>query len=143
MTINEKEDQLIEEMQMFEDWTDKYDFIINLGKELEPMAESDKNENNLVNGCTSKVWIKESYNGNVINFKADSDALIPKGIASLILRIYSDNKPSEILNFNPKFLKELDLINNLSPNRANGLKSMIDRIRKIVSIYIDPKIKVG
>ncbi len=130
MSIKEKELEIIEEFDFYEDWMDKYNYIIELGKELKEFDEDEKNEKNIVNGCNSNVWlVSEKQDGNLY-FKADSDALIPKGIAGLIVRIYSGSSPKEIVEHKPIFIKEIGLENHLSPNRANGLASMITKIKQ-------------
>ncbi len=131
MSIKEKEQEIIEEFDFFEDWMDKYNHIIELGKDLKQFDDEEKNEENIVNGCNSNVWlVSEKREGNLY-FRADSDAIIPKGIAGLIVRLYSGNTPSEIVEHKPTFIKEIGLEKHLSPNRANGLASMITKIKQI------------
>lgn len=135
MTIQEKEKELIEEFEMFEDWMDKYTYIIDMGKTVCTTVDIKKQEN-LVNGCNSQVWLEARYNDGEVFFKADSDALIPKGIAQMLIRIYSGNSPQDIVEHDPGFIKEIGLQDHLSPNRANGMISMINRIKSIAKSYL-------
>ena len=131
MTILEKEKELIEEFDLFEDWMDKYNYLIDLGKDDKGVDENDKVSDNLVSGCNSQVWLIGEKRQDKLYFKADSDALIPKGIASLLVRLYSGNSSDEIIYHIPIFIKEIGLEQHLSPNRANGLASMINKIKEL------------
>lgn len=135
MTIKETEHQIIEEFSIFDDWMDKYEYLIDIGKSLTIIDEKRKLEANLINGCQSRVWLAADYKDGKIVFTADSDAIITKGIISLLIRVLSNRTPSEILESNLDFLKEIGLEENLSPTRANGLKSMIDKIRSYAKIF--------
>ncbi len=129
MTIQEKEAKIIAEFDHFDDWMDKYNLLIEKGKELPPMAEELKTENRLIKGCQSQVWLHASYeNGNVF-FTADSDALITKGIASLLLEVLSGESPDDIINNQMEFIDTIGLKNHLSPNRSNGLLAMIKQMK--------------
>lgn len=129
MSLEIKDQEIIDEFEFFEDWMEKYNYIIDLGKNLEPLAENLRIEENLISGCTSKVWVTSEYKDDKMEFKADSDALIPKGIVALILKLFNGEKPEDILKYNPEFISKIGLQQHLSPNRANGLASMIDRIK--------------
>lgn len=129
MTINETQDEIIEEFEGLTDWMDRYAYIIDLGNTLEPLPESVKKPENLIEGCQSRVWIdaKRGEN-NVIKFDADSDALIVKGITALLLRVLSGHTPDEILNADLYFIDKIGLKDHLSPTRSNGLVAMIKQI---------------
>ncbi len=131
MKIEDIENELIEDFSMFEDWMDKYNYIIGMGKEMEPLPDNLKTANTLVSGCTSQVWLNSEYKDGKLYFQADSDALIPKGIAAILVKMYSGYSAAEILNHTPKFIKEIGLEQHLSPNRANGLASMINKIKHV------------
>ena len=138
MTINEIQDEIIEEFADFDDWMDKYQLLIDLGNEQEPLDEKDKTEQNLIDGCQSRVWlvaelIKESGDRSlepgVIHFRAESDALIVKGIVALLIRVLSDHTPQEILNADLYFIEAIGLKEHLSPTRSNGLLAMVKQMR--------------
>jgi cysteine desulfuration protein SufE len=128
-TINEQQDEVIEDFSLFDDWMDKYEQIIEFGKELEPLEEDKKVEDNLVKGCQSKVWLIAEDEDGTLRFKADSDALISKGIIGLLLKILSGHKAEEISNSELYALDEIGLKEHLSPNRANGLANMVKKIK--------------
>ncbi len=129
MTIREKQEEIIDEFAMFDDWDERFQYIIDLGKDLPKIDELYKTEDNTIKGCQSKVWLyAEEKNGNVA-FTADSDAIITKGIIAILIRVFSNEKPSEILNANTSFIEEIGLKEHLSPTRANGLVSMIKQIK--------------
>jgi cysteine desulfuration protein SufE len=128
-TINEQQDEVIEDFSLFDDWMDKYEQIIEFGKELEPLEEDKKVEENLVKGCQSKVWLIAEDEDGTLRFKADSDALISKGIIGLLLKILSGHKAEEISNAELYALDEIGLKEHLSPNRANGLANMVKKIK--------------
>ncbi len=129
MTIKEVEQQIVEEFMIFTDWMDKYEYLIELGKSLPIIEESEKLETNLIKGCQSRVWLKAEKAGEKIVFTADSDAIITKGIISLLIRVFSGRTPQEILAADVSFIKEIGLQDNLSPTRANGLLSMLKQIK--------------
>ena len=129
MTIQEAEQEIIEELSDYEDWMDKYQRLIDLGNEQEPLDEKYKTESNLIDGCQSRVWLQADYEDGKIHFQAESDALIVKGIVSLLLRVFSDRTPDEILNADLRFIEEIGLKEHLSPTRSNGLVAMIKQIR--------------
>ena len=134
-TIREKERELIEEFDMFEDWMEKYNYLIDLGRNLPMMDDHLKTENNLVSGCQSQVWLSAELRDGLLYFQADSDALIPKGIVSLLLRVISGHEPREIAAAELSFISEIGLEEHLSPTRANGLMSMIARMKKFALAY--------
>jgi len=129
MTTEEIQQQIVEEFSMFDDWMDKYNYIIELANDLPETSIELKKAQNLINGCQSKVWIDAELKKDKIHFTADSDAIITKGIVSLLLRVVNDRKPEELLNFEPYFLEKIGLQQNLSPTRANGLLAMIKQIK--------------
>ena len=129
MTINEIQDEIIEEFSGLDDWMDKYQLLIDLGNEQTPLDEQYKTESNLIDGCQSRVWLQADYENGVIHFSAESDALIVKGIVSLLIRVLSDHTPKEILDADLYFIDEIGLKEHLSPTRSNGLLAMIKQIR--------------
>lgn len=129
MTIKEVQNEIIEEFSMFEEWMDKYEYIIELGNNLEPYDEKNKTKSNLIQGCQSRVWLNgELQNGKII-FTADSDAVITKGIIALLIKVLSNREPEEVMNADLFFIEKVGLKENLSPTRANGLVSMIKNIK--------------
>lgn len=129
MTINEIQDEIIEEFSGLDDWMDRYQLLIDLGNEQEPLDEQYKTESNLIDGCQSRVWLQADYEDGLIHFSAESDALIVKGIVSLLIRVLSDHTPQEILDADLYFIDEIGLKEHLSPTRSNGLLAMIKQIR--------------
>jgi cysteine desulfuration protein SufE len=129
MTINEQQDEIIEEFSDFTDWMDKYQLLIDLGNEQQPLPEKYKTEQNLIDGCQSRVWLQADYDGNVITFTAESDALIVKGIITLLIRVLSGHTPDEILDADLYFIDKIGLKEHLSPTRSNGLLAMIKQIK--------------
>ena len=132
MTINEIQDEIIEEFTGFDDWMDKYQLLIDLGNEQEPLEEKYKTEQNLIDGCQSRVWLVAEYKKEergVIHFRAESDALIVKGIVALLIRILSDHTPQEILEADLYFIEAIGLKEHLSPTRSNGLLAMVKQMR--------------
>ena len=129
MTINEIQDEIIEEFSGFDDWMDKYQLLIDLGNEQAPLDEKYKTEQNLIDGCQSRVWLQADYEDGKINFTAESDALIVKGIVALLIRVLSDHTPQEILDADLYFIEEIGLKEHLSPTRSNGLVAMVKQIR--------------
>jgi len=127
--IQEKADQLINEFGLFEDWMDKYNYLIELGKGLPIIDERYKTEENLIVGCQSRVWLYAEMKNGLVTFTADSDAIITKGIAALLQRVFTDETPDAIINADLGFIEELGLKEHLSPTRSNGLVSMIKQIR--------------
>jgi len=129
MTINEAQDEVIEEFSDFQDWMDKYQLLIDLGNEQQPLDERYKTESNLIDGCQSRVWLQADYQDGVINLTAESDALIVKGIIALLIRVLSGHTPQEILDADLYFIDRIGLKEHLSPTRSNGLLAMIKQIR--------------
>ncbi|MBR3011014.1 MAG: SufE family protein [Bacteroidales bacterium] len=135
MTINEIQDEIIEEFEVFDDWMDKYQMLIDLGNDLEPLPEQYKTEQNLIDGCQSRVWVQcdlvpaAEGDAPVMHLQADSDALIVKGIVALLLRVLNDHTPQEILDADLYFIERIGLREHLSPTRSNGLLAMVRQIR--------------
>ncbi|MGM9749218.1 MAG: SufE family protein [Candidatus Cryptobacteroides sp.] len=133
MDLKEVENQIVDEFSMFDEWLDKYEYLIELGKSLSEYPEDKKTDDHLIKGCQSRVWLDYKVEGGKIIFSADSDAIITKGIISLLIKIYSGRTASEILSSDFSVVEKIGLKENLSPTRANGLVSMIARIRQIAS----------
>ncbi len=129
MTIKEIQEEIIDEFSMFEDWMERYEYIIELGKSLPIIEDQFKLDENLIKGCQSKVWMHSEIDGDIIKFTADSDAILTKGIVALLLRVFSDQKPQDILSADTNFIDEIGLKEHLSPTRANGLVSMVKQIK--------------
>ncbi len=129
MTIKEIQDEIVGEFSMFDDWMQRYEYIIDLGKGLPLIDEEYKTDENLIKGCQSRVWVHAEKKGDKIAFTADSDAILTKGIIAILIRAFSDQKASEILDANTYFIDEIGLKEHLSPTRANGLVSMIKQIK--------------
>ena len=129
MTINEIQNEIIEEFSGFDDWMDKYQLLIDLGNEQAPLDDKYKTEQNLIDGCQSRVWLQADYADGRIHFSAESDALIVKGIVALLIRVLSDHTPQEILDADLYFIDEIGLKEHLSPTRSNGLVAMVKQIR--------------
>lgn len=129
MTINQIQDNIIDEFSEFEDWMDKYQLIIDLGNSLEPIDEKYKVPQYLIEGCQSRVWLQADYENGLVIFKAESDAVIVKGIVSLLIQVLSGHTPDEIINTDLYFIERIGLKEHLSPTRSNGLVSMIKQMR--------------
>ena len=129
MTIKEIQEEIIDEFSMFEDWMERYEYIIDLGKSLTILQEENKLDSNLISGCQSKVWLHSEMKEDKIAFSADSDAILTKGIVALLLRVFNDQKPADILVTDLFFVDKIGLKEHLSPTRANGLVSMIKQIK--------------
>ena len=129
MTINERQDEIIDEFSGFDDWMDKYQLLIDLGNEQAPLDEKYKTEQNLIDGCQSRVWLQADYVDGKIRFSAESDALIAKGIVTLLIRVLNDATPQEILDADLYFIDEIGLKEHLSPTRSNGLLAMVKQMR--------------
>lgn len=130
-TLVEAKKAVVEEFSMYDEWLDKYEYLIELGKNLEPYPEEDKTEDKLIKGCQSRVWLDSRFEDGKLFFKADSDAIITKGIISLLIGVYSGRTPEEIAGDDFGFINEIGLKENLSPTRANGLVSMIEKIKEL------------
>ena len=129
MTIENAQKDIIDNFLFFDDWTQKYEYIIELSKDLESMNKELKNEDNLIKGCQSKVWLHAELSDGKISFLADSEAIITKGIISILLNVFNNRTPDEILSSNMDFIEKIGLKEHLSPNRANGLSSMYKQIK--------------
>ena len=128
-TINELQDEIIEEFSDFDDWMDKYQLLIDLGNEQEPLAPEYKNDQNLIDGCQSRVWLQADYIDGKVVFQAESDALIVKGIIALLIKVVSGHTPDEILENDLYFIQGIGLKDHLSPTRSNGLLAMVKQMR--------------
>jgi cysteine desulfuration protein SufE len=129
MTIKEVQEEIINEFSMFEDWMQRYEYIIELGKSLPLINERYKTEDNIIKGCQSKVWLHGQQQNGKVAFTADSDAILTKGIIAILIRVFSEKTPEEILNSDTSFIDQIGLKEHLSPTRANGLVSMIKQIK--------------
>ena len=134
MSINEIQDQIIEEFSMVDDWMDKYQMLIELGNSLEPLDEKYKTPQNIIEGCQSRVWLVCDEREGKLQFRAESDALIVKGIVSLLIRVVTDHTPREILDADLYFIPRIGLTEHLSPTRSNGLLAMIRQIRNYAKV---------
>ena len=128
-TINQIQDELIEEFGLFEDWADKYEYLIDLGKKLAPMPEEFKTEENVIKGCQSKVWLHAEKQGDQILFFADSEAIIVKGMISMLIRVLSNHTPSEIMQADLYFIDQIGMSQHLAQTRSNGLLSMVKQMK--------------
>ena len=135
MTLEEKKQEIIEEFSLYEEWLDKYEYLIELGKNLAPFPAEKKTEDRLIKGCQSRVWLDSELRDGSLYFMADSDAVITRGIISLLISVYSGRPAQEIAADDFAFVQEIGLKENLSPTRANGLASMIERIKEIAKSY--------
>ena len=135
MTIKDKQQEIIDEFAFLDDWEQKYEYLIDLGKELKGLPEDKKNDVNLIKGCQSKVWIDASFKDGKLYFDADSDGILPKGIVSMLVSIYSGHSVQEILDSDFKFIEEIGLQEFLSPSRANGLMAMTKQIKFYAVAY--------
>ena len=129
MTIQEIQDEIVDEFSMFEDWMQRYEYIIDLGKSLPLIDEQYKTEDNIIKGCQSKVWVHAEQQGEKVVFTADSDTILTKGIIAILIRAFSNQKAADILEANTDFIDEIGLKEHLSPTRANGLVSMVKKIK--------------
>lgn len=135
MNIEERQQEIIGEFSMFDDWMQKYEYIIELGKDLPVIADVFKTEDNLIKGCQSRVWLHASENNGAIQFTADSDAIITKGLVALMVRVLSDAPAKEIAEANLHFIQEIGLQEHLSPTRSNGLTAMIKQMKMYAMAY--------
>ena len=136
MTLKEAQEQVVEDFSLYDEWLDKYEYLIDLGKNLQPFVESKKTDDRLIKGCQSRVWLDWKFEDGKLYFSADSDAIITKGIISLLISVYSGRTPQEIAADDFSFLDRIGLKENLSPTRANGLVSMIATIRSAAESQI-------
>ena len=128
-SINKKQQEIIEEFSIYDDWMDKYEYIISLGKDLPLIAQNYKTEDRLIKGCQSRVWLHAEKENETMKYSADSDAIITKGIIALLIRVLNDEKPADIAKCDLNFIKEIGLQEHLSPTRSNGLVSMVKQIK--------------
>jgi len=128
-SIDEIEDEIVEEFSIFDEWMDKYEYIIELGKNLPSMDENLKTDDRKVSGCQSQVWLNTKYENGIVFFEADSDAIITKGLVGLLVRVLNGQKPSDVINAKFDFLDKIGMKEHLSPNRANGLVAMIKHMK--------------
>jgi cysteine desulfuration protein SufE len=135
MTINEMQDKIIEDFSFFDDWMDKYNLLIDLGKDLPVIDPKYKVKDFLIEGCQSKVWLHPDYDGNIITFTADSDAIITRGIVALLIKVLSGRTPMEIIAADLYFIEKIGLRQNLSPTRSNGLLSMVRQMKLYSMAY--------
>ncbi|MCJ8291876.1 MAG: SufE family protein [Crocinitomicaceae bacterium] len=129
MTLEEKQQDIIDEFAIFDDWMDKYEYIIELGKELPMISEENKTDDKLIEGCQSRVWLNTDVVDGKMNFTADSDAIITKGIIGLLVRVLDGETPKDVATTNLRFIQEIGLHEHLSPTRSNGLASMVKRMK--------------
>ncbi|MEJ6792090.1 MAG: SufE family protein [Lacinutrix sp.] len=134
-SIKEIQEEIIEEFAMFEDWEERYQYMIDLGKDLPLINDQFKTDENIIKGCQSKVWVHAELNNNIIEFTADSDAIITKGIIAILIRSFSNQYPKDILEANTDFIDKIGLKEHLSPTRANGLVSMIKQLKMYAIAY--------
>ncbi len=128
-TINHTQDELIDEFGLFEDWADKYEYLIDLGKKLLPMSESFKTEENVIKGCQSKVWLHAEKQGDLVVFQADSEAIIVKGMISMLIRVLSNHTPEEIMKADLYFIDQIGMSQHLAQTRSNGLVAMVKQMK--------------
>ena len=141
MTINEKQDGIIEDFELFDDWMEKYEYIIQLGKELPLIDEQYKTDENLIKGCQSKVWLHADYKDGKLFFTADSDALITKGLVSMVVQVLTGHTPKEIAEAEIYFVDKIGLRSHLSPTRSNGLLSMLKQIKMYAVAYLSKSLQ--
>ncbi|MFT6441922.1 MAG: cysteine desulfuration protein SufE [Salibacteraceae bacterium] len=135
MSINERQDELIEEFSMFDDWMEKYEYIIDMGKDVSGLTEELKSDDYLVRGCQSRVWLIPAQENGILQFQADSDAIITKGIVGMVVRVLNNSSADEILKSDLYFVDKIGLKEHLSPTRSNGLVSMIKKIKTYALAY--------
>ena len=135
MTIQDIQNDIIDEFSMFDNWEERYQYMIDLGKTLPLIDEQYKTDDHLIKGCQSKVWVHANMENNKVIFTADSDAIITKGVIAILIRVFSNQKPSDIIEANTDFIDDIGLKEHLSPNRANGLVSMIKQLKMYAIAY--------
>jgi len=134
-TINQTQDELIEEFGLFEDWADKYEYLIDLGKKLAPMPEEFKTEENVIKGCQSKVWLHAEKHGDQVLFFADSEAIIVKGMISMLIRVLSNHTPAEIMQADLYFIDQIGMSQHLAQTRSNGLVAMVKQMKNYAVVF--------
>jgi cysteine desulfuration protein SufE len=137
MTIDEKQKEIVESFSLFDEWTDKYEYLIDLGKKLPQISEDKMTDEYLVKGCQSRVWLNADLDGKVLKFKADSDAIVTKGIIALLIKVLDGHTPKQVLDADLYFIDEIGLKEHLSPTRANGLVSMIKQMKVYAMAFND------
>ncbi len=135
MTIEEVQKEIISDFAVYEDWMDKYTYLIELGNELQPIDPAFKVDQNLIRGCQSRVWLQQRMEGDLLYFDAESDALIVKGLVALLMKVFSGRTPQEIIDAEPYFIDEIGLKQHLSPTRSNGLMAMVKQIKLYAIAY--------
>ena len=136
LTIQEKQDEIVSEFEVFDDWMEKYEYLIDLGKDLPLIQEELKTDERLIEGCQSRVWLNADFNDGKMQFSADSEAIITKGIIGLLIRVLNDEQPETVIKTDLKFISEIGLQEHLSPTRANGLNGMIKKMKMEALKYI-------
>ncbi len=134
-TLSQAQQEVVDEFALFSDWQDRYEHLIELGKDLPLIAPEHKTDDNLVRGCQSRVWLNAQLKNDLVHFTADSDAMITKGIVALLVRVFNDRTPQEILGASTEFVDTIGLRAHLSPNRANGLSAMVDQMKRYALAY--------
>ncbi|WP_341225084.1 SufE family protein [uncultured Arcticibacterium sp.] len=142
MTINELQEEIIEDFELFDDWEGKYEYIIDLGKSLPKMADEFKTDDNIIKGCQSIVWLHPFMDGDKIHFLADSEAIIVKGLVSMLLKVLSGHKAEEILNADLYFIEKVGLAGHLAQTRSNGLASMVKQMKMYALAYTSQELKI-
>lgn len=135
MTINESQDEIIEEFELFDDWADKYEYIIDLGKKLKGLPEEQKTEDNIIKGCQSRVWLNARKDDESLIFDADSEAIIVKGLVNMLIRVLSGHKPQEIAKADLYFMEKIGMSQHLAQTRSNGLASMVKQMKNYAIAY--------
>ncbi len=135
MTINETQDEIIEEFELFDDWADKYEYIIDLGKKLKGLPEAQKTEDNIIKGCQSRVWLNARKDDNDLIFEADSEAIIVKGLVNMLIRVLSGHTPKEIAESDLYFMDKIGMSSHLAQTRSNGLASMVKQMKNYAIAY--------
>ena len=135
MTINEIQDEIIEEFELFDDWADKYEYIIDLGKKLKGLPEAQKTEDNIIKGCQSRVWLNARKKDNSLIFEADSEAIIVKGLVNMLIRVLSGHSPKEIAESDLYFMDKIGMSSHLAQTRSNGLASMVKQMKNYAIAY--------
>jgi len=134
-TIKEREEEITDEFSLFDSWEEKYEYIIDLGKRLEPLDDKFKVEENIIKGCQSTVWLTSDFKNGKVYYKADSDAIIVKGLISMLIKVLSGHKPEEIINARLDFIKDIGMMTHLAQTRSNGLLSMVKQIKNYALAY--------
>ncbi len=135
MTINETQDEIIEEFELFDDWADKYEYIIDLGKKLKGLPEEQKTEDNIIKGCQSRVWLNAREENGKLIFEADSEAIIVKGLVNMLIRVLSNHTPAEIAEADLYFIDKIGMTSHLAQTRSNGLASMVKQMKNYAIAY--------